>query len=241
MEYLKTNIVNYFSDLTFEEIHHKYYLNNNPINYSVSHLLKHFAKEFDAEAISKQLSQKTGVPQDYYKKDWKSTSQKAKILGTETHLFAEQYLEDRTIKPQTELQKAVVKFWQELPTYIVPILSECKMYHKDYLFAGTSDLILYNTKSNGLIIADYKTNKDLFKNYKGEKMYNPFSNLLDNSFNKYQLQLSFYQLLLEQATSIKVIDRKIIHLKNDSNYIMYSTKDYTKELSEELKTGRLKC
>jgi len=241
MEYLKENITNYFSDLTFEETEHKYYLNNNPINYSVSGLLKQFAKEFNSEEISKNLSKRTGVPQNYYLKDWKSTAQKAQVIGTATHLFAEKYLEDKSIEPQNGLEKAVVNFWKELPQYIVPLISECKMYHKGYSFAGTSDLILYNTKNGGLIIADYKTNKNLFKNYAGQKMFKPFSEMLDNSFNKYQLQLSFYQMLLEQVENTNVIDRKIIHLKEDGNYIIYSTRDFTENLKQELKTGKLKC
>ena len=38
-------------------------------------------------------------------------------------------------------------------------------------------------------------------------MLERFSNLLENSFNKYQIQLSYYQILLEQ-TGIEVSSRK---------------------------------
>ena len=82
------------------------------------------------------------------------------------------------------------------------------MYHKEYLFGGTLDLLLYDTIQEGYIIGDYKTNKDLFKNYRGQTLKDEFSFLLQNSFNIYQLQLSLYQILLEQLSDIKVIKRK---------------------------------
>ena len=99
--------------------------------------------------------------------------------------------------------------------------------------AGTADIILYNTKTNKFIIADYKTNIDLFKNYKGKKMLIPFQDKLDMPFSKYELQLSFYQNLFEQC-GYEVEDRKIIWLREDGTFEVYKTED----LTEKLKTIR---
>jgi hypothetical protein len=65
-------------------------------------------------------------------------------------------------------------------------------------------------------------------------MLNPFELLLDNPFNKYQLQLSFYQILLEQIECIKVSNRKIVWLVGDGEYRLYDVQDYTPILLEIL-------
>ena len=78
-------------------------------------------------------------------------------------------------------------------------------------------------------IVTHNTNQDLFKNYKGKKMLKPFDNLLDNSFNKYQLQLSLYQILFEQ-TGYEVESRALVWVKPNSTYEVYKTEDYTKQL-----------
>ena len=76
---------------------------------------------------------------------------------------------------------------------------------------------------------DYKTNKDLYKNFRGERMLYPFNELLNCSFNVYQLQLSLYQLALE-FIGFKVIGRRIIWLKDDSSYEKINTNSYTYNL-----------
>ena len=106
------------------------------------------------------------------------------------------------------------------------------MYHKELMYAGTLDILCYNKNTGEYIILDYKTNKDLFKNFKEKKLLKPFDNLLDNPFNKYQLQLSFYQILIEQIDFIKISSRKIIWIKPNGNYQLYDTEDYTEQLKQ---------
>ena len=60
-------------------------------------------------------------------------------------------------------------------------------------------------------------------------MLYPFNELLNCSFNVYQLQLSLYQLALEPI-GFKVIGRRIIWLKDDSSYEKISTNSYTYNL-----------
>ena len=83
------------------------------------------------------------------------------------------------------------------------------------------------------LIPTHNTNEDLFKNYKGKTLLEPFSNLLDSPFNKYQLQLSMYQLLFEQC-GYEVESRRIIWLKPNGVYENFKTEDLTQELLKEL-------
>lgn len=62
----------------------------------------------------------------------------------------------------------------------------------------------------------------------------PFDHLLENDFNKYQIQLSLYQLMFEQ-TGIKISSRKLIWVKADGNFEVHETDDYTETLKEYLK------
>ena len=91
-----------------------------------------------------------------------------------------------------------MKFWNELPPHIIPIIAEARMYHKEFLYAGTPDFLLYNTLTGKYIILDYKTNIDIFKNYNNQKMLAPFEHLLDSPvLPALQISLPFssYQII----------------------------------------------
>ncbi len=229
MEKLKQDILVFFKDLTFDEESHTYKVGSKSINYSVSGLIKKLTIPFDAQAVSAAMSRTTGMSQDEILQSWETKSKLACKKGNEAHLFGELYPFNRHIKPRTKQEQAIVKFWNDIPEHIVPVIMELQMYHKEYMFAGTSDILLYNTKTNNYVLGDYKSNADLFKNYKCKKLLSPFNFLLDNPFNKYQIQLSLYQILLEQL-NLKVEKRKIVWLRDDGNYLLYDTQDYTKEL-----------
>lgn len=233
-EKLKLYILSNFPGLIMDEVEHIYYLNGKPLKTSVSGVIKFFYKPFDAYKKSREICGDT-VEADELMNKWKTSGQVACELGTRVHKFGEVYPFNRHLKPKDGFEKAIVKFWNDLPEHIIPVIMECQMYHKEYLFAGTADILLYNTITGEYIIADYKTNKDLFKNFKGKRMTGIFMNFLDNPFNHYQVQLSLYQILLEQVKEIKVSARKIIWLKENGEYEMYDCNDYTNILKEQLK------
>ena len=83
------------------------------------------------------------------------------------------------------------------------------------------------------LIPTHNTNEDLFKNYKGKTLLSPFEDLLDSPYNKYQLQLSMYQLLFEQC-GFEVESRRIIWLKPNGTYENFKTEDLTQKLLKEL-------
>ena len=228
MELLKKHIVDFYSGLTFDEESHKYFVKGVLIGKSVSVLIKDFCLPFNRDFLSLQVAKKRGISQEEVLAEWDEAAQIAIKKGKEAHLFGELYPFNRELRPQSEYEIAIMKFWSDLPPYIKPLATELQMYHKEKFYAGTADIILYNEKTNKLIIGDYKTNKDLFKNFKGQRLTGRFSNFLDNPFNKYQLQLSYYQILLEQ-TGVEVSGRKLIWL-SPNNYKMYDCQDLTQYL-----------
>ncbi len=240
-----------FEDLKFNEEDHKYFVKDTPLQYSVSGIIKLFHEPFKREAISRDkeiefntLKELGCIPsfvdtsQKAVLASWDAKSSIACEKGTDVHLFGEKYPFDRTLKPKNKKEEAIVKFWESLPSHIVPAIMELQMFHKKYMFAGTADILLFNTKTKKFIIGDYKTNEDLFNTFGNQVMKKGFSDLSVNAYNKYQLQLSFYQILFEQ-TGYEVSGRKLIWLLPDGNYKMYSTNDYTNRLNNFLANYKL--
>ncbi len=227
-----------FKRLTFNEELHKYYVDGEPLKYSVSGLIKKFYEPFDEDKMAPFSARKADVTAEEIKRQWKEKRDEACDRGTKVHLFGEEYVWDRTLIPELPQEKAAVKFWDSLPDHIVPVKMEQTMYHKKYLFGGTADILLYDKIKCGYIIADYKTNGDLFKNYKEKKLLWKFDNLLDCPLSHYVLQLSYYQILFEQA-GLNILSRKVVWLQLDGTFKTYSTDDVTKLLKKHLKYNPL--
>ena len=222
-----------FNDLTFEEKEHKYFVKGNPIKTSVSGLISEFYEHFDADAVAPFSAKKAGVTTEEILRQWAEINQESRDRGHRVHNFGELYQFDRSLKPSCPQEEAIVAFWASLPEHIIPVAAELRMYHFEHFFAGTADIILFDTKTQTYIIADYKTNKDLFKNYKGKTMLAPFTALLDCPLNHYVIQLSYYQLLLEQI-GVRVTKRVIIWLGLDGNFTLINTDDVTSILKSTL-------
>lgn len=219
-----------FSDLEFEPEQHLYFVKGQPISISVSGKIKKYYEPFDSIGISIETYRAKGFSSPQEQRDsWKAYADERIEIGNKAHLFGELYAFNRGLRPQSNYDIAIMKFWNDLPDFIVPIMVECQMYHKVSLYAGTSDILLFNLKTQKFIIADYKTNGDIFKNFKGKTMLGPFSHLLDMPFSHYVIQLSYYQILIEQL-GLEVSHRKIVYLKEDGNYDIYDTDDYTQVL-----------
>lgn len=108
-------------------------------------------------------------------------------------------------------------------------------------YAGTFDILFYykdekDDEKSGLCIFDFKTNAELYKDFSrnnGVMMYAPFTDMYSEPFGAYTLQLSAYQLPLEDI-GLKVIARRIVWLKEDGTYELITVKDVTKTLREIL-------
>ena len=234
----KDKILRFFNKLEFDEPNHIYSIAGKKIKSSVSKLVKIFVKQTDFNEIATAIDKRDSLPGGTTSLMWDLNSKVSLAIGTAAHFFGELYAFNRVLKPSNNYEKAIAKFWNDLPGHIVPVEMELKMYHKDYMFAGTGDILLYNTITGRYIIGDYKTNKDLFKNHKGQKMLGIFKHLLDMPLNHYQLQLSFYQILFEQI-GLEVESRKIIWVKPNGTYEMYDTEDHTEALKEYLKNNEV--
>lgn len=247
-------IKNTFKDLKFDEEKHRYTVKGNSFE-SVSNLIKEFTPKFDSKTIAGYVAKSQGVSRKEILKSWKDIKEEACNFGTRVHNFGERYASNKYgiktemyfksvnqhLEEGEELspkEKALVKFWEDMPDYIVPIILEFRMYSEEWEYAGTADLIFIDTRDNTLIIGDYKTNKDLYKQYKNQKLLDMFSFLDDTPLSKYEIQLSYYEILLRQ-TGYKVSRRFVVWLKEDATYEIINTRDFTEKLIEVLHKNKI--
>ena len=199
-----------------------------------------------------------GMTKEEILAEWKIKSDAACEFGTNVHAFGESMFyfmtgqPDKILpecrskftktkpKPTNKHEEAVVKFWNDLPENYVPVLAETKVFNRNGIkYCGTFDLMLYyvneeDPSKNGLIIEDYKTNEDLYKNFREQKLLWPFNDFLDQNASYYTLQLSAYQIPLENL-GLKVVARRLIWLKPDGTYEHIKIEGITNRLREALR------
>lgn len=230
MKEMQNKIKEYFKELQFDAQKHSYEVRGKPLT-SVSKTIHKYVEKVDFDKIAGFVAKKRGITKEEVLAEWEAKKIASCNQGTLVHTFGENY--NGMQKPTNGFEEAIVKFWDNIPDYIEPFLFELQMFSETLGIAGTSDIILFNRKTGKFIIADYKTNEDLFKNYKGKTLLEPFEDLLDSPYNKYQLQLSMYQLLFEQC-GFEVESRRIIWLKPNGTYENFKTEDLTQKLLKEL-------
>lgn len=139
------------------------------MKYSVSGLIKKFVPYTDWDGVAERVAERAKIEKEVIQHGKKLL---ISLVRRIRHIYLVKYPINRKLKGDTQLKKAVEKFWNELPSHIIPLNMELKMYHKIFKFAGTMDLLLYNTKTKKLFIADYKTNKGPYsKTSKDRKCY----------------------------------------------------------------------
>lgn len=201
--------------IVFNAKDHSYKSNDgSEINWiSVTTLVSHFKKPFDAEKIAKKVcknkrSKWYGLEAKDIVSIWNAESERAILLGTYYHNQREADLcslasierEGVTVpvfKPNDLANGIKTAPLQKLEPGVYP---EHMVYLKSAGICGQSDLVeVVNGKVN---IIDYKTNKEIktesYKDWEGvsEKLLSPVSNLDDCNFNHYSLQLSIYMYMI---------------------------------------------
>lgn len=136
--------------------------------------------------------------------------------------------------PTRPKEESIIKFMNDLPSSYHLVLNEAKVYsglnenaslNPKKRYCGTFDMLYWydgegDKNKSGFIILDYKTNKELEKEYSrevGKFLKEPFIDLYSEPKSIYTLQLSAYQIPLEDI-GLKVIGRRLIWLKDDGTY-----------------------
>lgn len=254
----KSLITNSFENLYFKEATHQYYLFSEGKRIqlpSVSHTTHLFKQKQDWDTIALNYAIKHEMLKEEVQDAWRWNNLKATNSGSNTHVFGESafyfyqgfkeqvlernanQFEEGWLLPNSPKEEAILSFWENEivdKENIVPLLSESRIYTLKYGYAGTFDLSTWDTKRKGIYIRDYKTNADVYKNFNLQRLLSPFEDLLDCDYSFYTLQLSLYQIPLEDI-GIPILGRQLIWLKEDGSYELLEVEDRTKELRNYLK------
>ena len=158
--------------------------------------------------------------------------------------------ETNMLVPTRKKEESIIKFMEDLPSSYHLILNEARVFsglNKDESknpktqYCGTFDLLYWydgdgNPDRSGLVIMDYKTNASLFNEFSrshNKMCLPPFTNMYDEDFSNYTIQLSAYQIPLEDI-GLKVLGRKIIWLQEDGTYEKHDVEDITDILRKTL-------
>ena len=201
--------------IVFNSKDHSYKsLDESDINWiSVTTLVSHFKKPFDAKKIAEKVSKKKnskwyGIDPKIIQQIWTNEADRSTTLGTWYHNQRESDLcslasierEGITVpvfKP-TELNNGIkLAPSQKLESGVYP---EHMVYLKSAGLCGQSDLV--EIVDGHVNIIDYKTNKEIKKESfvdwegKSEKLLPPLDTLDDCHFYHYALQLSIYMYII---------------------------------------------
>ena len=145
--------------------------------------------------------------------------------------------------PTRGKEEAGLKFFDELHPNLHFVMPETRVYsNKSELssvktkFCGTFDLLMYYNDPNkpsksGLVILDWKTNKELTKEFSREydkRLIYPFNSLYDEPLGFYSVQLNLYALCL-YGIGFNVVGLRVIWLKEDGTYELIPIKPMFKE------------
>ena len=228
---LKDKLISSFNKLKFEARVHKYTVEGTNFE-SVTTFLKRFTKPFNEHIMAPLVARKYNRENpdkpkrsgEWYKRYWRSKRNEAAARGTRVHQYAEMFPD--FCPPSCEQEKGVLEFFEILPDKYEVLFSELKIYSDEFKKAGTIDLLLLNKETGHLVIADWKTNAtNILQYYKNSKFKRPFTFMMDTSLNKFKLQLSKYQAILENMTDFAVEQRWIMWLKEGDIFKVDEEKD----------------
>ncbi len=189
---------------------------------SVTTFTHNFFEPFKAKEIARKLSKfpqnrvsKKGVR--YFLKEWKQAAQH----GTLVHKEIEDYiLTQKQVEVNSKSTQGIhylIKFLDGLKD---PVIHTEVQVYCDEGIAGTVDVVVEHLVKGKRVcsVLDWKTNKRISKvGYMGKKGIHPLTTSLEDShIVKYGIQLSFYGWILEKYYDCKVVDLRIVHLREKS-------------------------
>lgn len=209
---------------------------------SVTTFIHDFVPEFNTKYFAKRVADREGVHVEEILQKWSDISKRACDLGTETHLWIENFLngenpdlpEDEMVVERIDKFKEVHNSWLHK---FVPIAQELRLFSKKWKIAGTMDALFYYPNNQCLYVGDWKTNKEYKHDDHPKGRYNkmlpPFEDLFQNEHNSYSVQVSLYRLMLAE-NGIETKGAFLCHLGPNDPGKIWQAKDLREPLKEYL-------
>jgi ATP-dependent exoDNAse (exonuclease V) beta subunit len=228
-----------FREIRFVEKDHSYKINGQLAEYSVTRLLKKYQKPFDSKYFAAKVARRDGMTVEEVLELWDFKKEYSCHKGTSFHSYAENFFHRKQLglnKDSISLfcrkyNWSVDSYYEDVARYIENFLNFYEWWKQDHILVktelvvgdadlslgGTIDNLSFNTKTNKMVLFDYKTNKAVEANNKyGSKMLLDLKHLEDCELVKYSLQLWIYNLLIHKHTNIDIEENYIVWVGGDS-------------------------
>lgn len=252
-EYLK-ELNKAFGDFKFFEEDHHYEYKGKHVGISVTTFIHEYVNEFNEEEMAEKVAIKNNSSIEEILNEWHYKRDFSCEKGTTIHeyiqsLFSGNQYRKLTFDESKEYLEAVDKcqkqadnFYNDYKDKLEHLADEYTVGSSSYNIASNIDHLFYNKLTSGLVLVDYKTNKEMSgynkKAYK-KAMKFPLNNLNDDSYNHYKIQLSIYKFLIEKYTSIKVDEMFIVYFtENNETYQIVDVPYLYKEVKNILELRR---
>ena len=218
--------------LEFDEENHIYSIDGKEL-VSVTTFLSKFFPKFDTDKIAKICSRKSGKPVTLILKEWEHKRDEACKRGTEIHEEIEKLINNEWRKqiPEVDAAENYLRIWFK---HSDKLESERQVFSEDLGLAGTIDLVAHTER--GLVLVDWKTNKEIKSENPYANALEPISQLQDTPLNKYNLQLNMYKKLIE-VEGENVYKMFIVHLIGDKFKII-EIEDMSEEVNKLLSNNQ---
>ena len=237
-EYLK-ELNKAFGDFKFYEENHTYTYKGKPISIGATGLIEQYTQDFDSQAVAEKVATRDNKSVQEVLDEWKQKNKYACDKGHLGHLYAQSLWNGENVLDEIE------KFTNGLETPLDKILDQADNFYNDYKdrlehlydeyvigseeynLASAIDHLFVSKLTGGLVLVDYKTNSDIYKDqkyYKNShkkppKMKVPLHNIDDFTIKHYHIQLSIYKYLVEKYTNLKIEEMFIVWFsENIKNY-----------------------
>lgn len=162
--------------------------------------------------------------------EWEKKKEDGLRKGTAIHKYLENAWNRKYYTRRSELLDSYIEDHAHyIPISLEQIVSDFK-YH-----GGQVDGIFYDIITDEIVMADYKTDKELLTKSKyRNKLKYPFEDLDDCNYNGYRIQMNMYRYMLEPIIPIHKME--IVHF-TDTAYDKYDIKflDVSKLMNNDYK------
>ena len=233
--------------IEFEEIAHIYTVHGQLGYTSVTTWNHHHFREFDQEAIVKNILKNPRTKKDptykYFEKtrdeilaDWEKNRVSASGLGTSMHNDIERFYNTLPVTNTSVEYGYFHAFWRDFQSefpHVRPYRTEWMVFHEEMKISGSIDMIFENTEDGTIWIYDWKRCKEICYESPFKPVYAKtecISHFPDTNFWHYTLQLNMYKLILEQK-----YDKRVVCLHPDNplkSYELFEVHPLGKEMED---------
>ncbi len=228
-------------NILFEEGPHIYTIDGDSDYTSVTKWVHSHFPHFDPDkVIEKMMASKRWEQSKYFgmepeaiKEMWNKNGREASAAGTKMHYDIECFY-NKSENKNDSVEYGYFKEFHRNFASLKPYRTEWMIYHEEWKFAGSIDMVFENPDGT-LLIYDWKRCKNIRKDNMFESAHEPcISHLPNSNFWHYALQLNTYKAILEDKYGKKVSGLYLVCLHPINNSYLRIKLPHLKEEMKDL-------